>query len=200
MDIQAQLKKVRSDAAECSMLSSLASDGKQEVFARMAEHLNALASEIEKTIANGIGKGAHNALVPEIPPADQEETLPAPAVVHRKLAAPPLPILLGFVMVCLAGIVAAFFGTNKQGGQLPGPHSNQETSQASRDEANRAIATLLSADQVERKMWADQMGALVARLDRLVTTLENFKTSNAEIAGPLNNNSPKERRTRRGQR
>ena len=50
-DLQAHLDKIRSDAAECLLLSSLATDGKREVFTRMAEHLNALAFELEKTIA-----------------------------------------------------------------------------------------------------------------------------------------------------
>ena len=50
-DIQTHLDKIRSDAAECLFLSNLVTDGKREVFARAAEHLNALASEVERTIA-----------------------------------------------------------------------------------------------------------------------------------------------------
>src|SRR5712672_3849417 len=50
-DIQTHLDKIRSDAAECVLLSNLVADGKGEVFARTAKHLSALALEIEKTIA-----------------------------------------------------------------------------------------------------------------------------------------------------
>ena len=50
-DIQAHLEKIRSDAAECALLGNLVTDGKREVFARVAEHLNALALAVEKTIA-----------------------------------------------------------------------------------------------------------------------------------------------------
>ena len=57
-DIQTHLDKIRSDAAECVLLSNLVADGKGEVFARTAKHLSALALEIEKTIAtNSADKG-----------------------------------------------------------------------------------------------------------------------------------------------
>src|SRR5258706_238727 len=57
-DIQTHLNKIRSDAAECLLLSNLVTDGKREVFAKTAEHLNALALEVEKTIAtNSADKG-----------------------------------------------------------------------------------------------------------------------------------------------
>ena len=48
---QAQLNKIRSDAAECLLISSLATSDKREIFAKIAEHLNSLASEFEKTAA-----------------------------------------------------------------------------------------------------------------------------------------------------
>ena len=61
MDLQVHLNKIRSDAAECRLLSSLATDGKGEVFAKTAEHLNALASDLEKTIATNSVIRAHGA-------------------------------------------------------------------------------------------------------------------------------------------
>src|ERR1700733_2157414 len=50
-DIQTHLNKIRSDAAECLVLGTLAPDGKQAMFTRIAEHLNALATDLEKTMA-----------------------------------------------------------------------------------------------------------------------------------------------------
>ena len=71
-DLQGHLNKLRSDAAECRLLSSLATDGKGEVFAKTAEHLNVLASEIEKTIAtNSADKGARDESVLELRPAHE---------------------------------------------------------------------------------------------------------------------------------
>src|SRR5258705_7137555 len=92
-DIRAHLDKIRSDAAECILLSSLATDGKREVFARTAEHLTALASEIEKTIAtNTIDKGTRGESLHVARPADHEEAGGAGiAVAPQKPAGPPPP-------------------------------------------------------------------------------------------------------------
>jgi hypothetical protein len=51
-DMKAHLEKLRADAAECSLIRDLATDPvKRELFARLAEHLAALASDIEAAIA-----------------------------------------------------------------------------------------------------------------------------------------------------
>jgi hypothetical protein len=51
--MQAQLEKLRMDAAECARIRDLATDPKKrELFARLAEHLTALASEVERAIAD----------------------------------------------------------------------------------------------------------------------------------------------------
>ena len=45
------LEKLRSDAQECALVSRSASDAhKRELFARLAEHLNRLAQEVERAI------------------------------------------------------------------------------------------------------------------------------------------------------
>jgi hypothetical protein len=54
-DLQAHLKKLRADAAECKLISDLATDDqKRELFARLAEHLSVLADEIE-TVLGAVG-------------------------------------------------------------------------------------------------------------------------------------------------
>jgi hypothetical protein len=51
--MQTQLEKLRTDAAECARIRDLATDPKKrELFGRLAEHLNALASEVEHAIAD----------------------------------------------------------------------------------------------------------------------------------------------------
>jgi hypothetical protein len=51
-DVQKYLEKLRTDAAECKLISDLAADlQKRELFARLADHLNMLASEIEGAAA-----------------------------------------------------------------------------------------------------------------------------------------------------
>ena len=50
-DMQACLDKLRADAAECALIRDQATDAqKRELFARLAEHLGALASEVERSI------------------------------------------------------------------------------------------------------------------------------------------------------
>jgi len=50
-DMQAQLEKLRVEAANCQMISGLATDKeKRELFARLAEHYKVLAEEVERAI------------------------------------------------------------------------------------------------------------------------------------------------------
>jgi hypothetical protein len=51
-DMEAHLEKLRNDAAECAIISGLATNkNKRELFARLCEHLIVLANEVEKAIA-----------------------------------------------------------------------------------------------------------------------------------------------------
>jgi hypothetical protein len=108
------------------------------------------------------------------------------------------------LIVVLGGIVAAFFWANnpvkEHWSLLSTSQSKRETSPPPQDETKQAIAVLLSHEQAQRKILLEQLGALAARIDSLVTALDNLKTSNGEIAGPPNNVGPKERRARRGRR
>lgn len=58
-DMQAHLEKLLTDAEECALISKLATDvAKRELFARLSEHLKALASEVERAIrekSDGLG-------------------------------------------------------------------------------------------------------------------------------------------------
>ncbi|MCK1545279.1 hypothetical protein IVB12_25900 [Bradyrhizobium sp. 179] len=55
-DMQAQSEKLRRDAAECAPIRDLATDPKKrELFARLAEHLEVLASAVEQAIADSGG-------------------------------------------------------------------------------------------------------------------------------------------------
>ena len=56
-DMEAQLEKLRVDAEDCALISRLATDPKkQELFARLAKHLETLASEVERAIAENASK------------------------------------------------------------------------------------------------------------------------------------------------
>jgi hypothetical protein len=50
-DMQAQLEKLRTEAAECELIASLAIDkAKQELFTKLAQHYAVLALEVERAI------------------------------------------------------------------------------------------------------------------------------------------------------
>jgi hypothetical protein len=51
MDMQARYEKLLADAAECAQLRDLASDpAKRELFARLSEHLDTLATLMQRAI------------------------------------------------------------------------------------------------------------------------------------------------------
>jgi hypothetical protein len=57
-DMQLHLQKLLADAEECAFISSVAtSQEKKELFARLAQHMRVLASEIERAIASRIADG-----------------------------------------------------------------------------------------------------------------------------------------------
>ena len=192
-DIRAHLDKIRSDAAECILISSLAPDGKREVFARTAEHLNGLALEIEKTIAaNTVDNGKRGESVHMARPANYKETVAAElGVAHHQPAARPhrmVPWLLVFV---LGGVLGTFLWTNKPAKEYSFLFSalqpKHETSQAPQHDTIQAISTLLSVEQADRKVLTEQLSVLTVRLDNLTTALDNLKTAaGAEIVAPSN--------------
>jgi hypothetical protein len=50
-DYQANLEKLRKDAAECALVRDLATDkAKREMFDRLARHLDQLADEVERAM------------------------------------------------------------------------------------------------------------------------------------------------------
>ena len=56
-DMQAQLEKLRTDAAECALIRDLATDPKKrELFDQLAAHYAVLASEVERVmLVDGAG-------------------------------------------------------------------------------------------------------------------------------------------------
>jgi hypothetical protein len=57
-DMESQLERLRADAAECALIRDLATDlQKRELFGRLAEHLNVLAAEVERAIAQASAGG-----------------------------------------------------------------------------------------------------------------------------------------------
>jgi hypothetical protein len=162
-DMQAQLDKIRSDAAECLLLSSIANSEKKEMFAKMADHLNGLALEVEKRMAVD---GTHVPFVEhrsaefitDLPPAYGQPAVrsaSAPAY-HAMRSRRLLPWLLVIVAALIIGV---FFRTNENAKKflsLLALQSKQEGPLLPQDDGNQV--RLLSNDERERRLIAEQLG------------------------------------------
>jgi uncharacterized coiled-coil protein SlyX len=189
-DLQTNLAKIRTDAAECHLLSNLATDEKRALFARLAEHLNALALEVEKTIAaNGGAAGVTRAEIPlsvslvasqdvESGPEGHADVAhaadPEQAVRSRRM----LPWLLVIASAAIAGALIWVNHRDEMDAPLvPTVQSKPESSAVPQDDAIKAMAAVLYEQQRERKVLTEQLNALAARVD-------NLEKARAEIAVP----------------
>jgi hypothetical protein len=60
-DFQASLERLRKDAAEYALIRDLAMDQtKREMFDRLSQHLNRLADEVERAMAQTSGRENSN--------------------------------------------------------------------------------------------------------------------------------------------
>lgn len=176
-NLQAHLDKIRSDAAECRLLSNLASEEKKTLFAKMAEHLTSLALEIENTMA---AQGAsmapaavhHEAVITVSPPTQHQRA-------KRSLRVIPWLIIVIVVSVVATGAVLwvpkplekywLFFNL-RPGHDLP---------QARADNANKAMPS--TAAPGERKIFTEQLGALAERVANLERAIDSLtKTEQTE--------------------
>jgi hypothetical protein len=197
-NMQTQLDKLRSDAAECHVLSNIATDpAKRELFARLAEHMAGLVSEVEKAIATepaNVALAADHqqpAAIDQQKPsvADHEQQVGQlitynhvpqltnswprdhePAAQSRML-----PWLSVIAVVAIAG--ALVWANNRP--ENPSPlttvvQASPEQSPAPQDDTKIAISSLhqalkdvQSGEQEGRKLLSEQVRALAARMDNL---------------------------------
>jgi BA14K-like protein len=189
-DMQAHLRKIRSDAAECLVLSNLAPEGKRELFARIGEHLNALALEVEKAIALN---GTDMALGANHQPVAAVDHKLAPAVNYEPVAnGQPAArswrmysLLFALVLVVIAG--APFFvldRAERNYHSVTNIQSNIEPPRLPLDETKQAVAALLSGEQEERKVLTEKLDAIATRVDNLERAVNNLDRSPIELGGP----------------
>jgi TPR repeat protein len=187
-DMQAQLGKIRSDAAECLVLSGLADSERKEMFAKMAEHLNGLALEIEKKIAADgpvvpfVGHRLAESII------DPSSALGLPAVSNTSAAAYQakrshrlLPWLLIIVATLITGV---FFWTNENAEtflSLLTVQSKQETPPLLPQNDAKQVR-LLSDDESGRRSIADQLGALAARVGSFEKALQDLKGDSKRVS------------------
>jgi hypothetical protein len=60
-EVRNHLEKLRTDAAECAIISGLAADKmKRDLFARLSRHFTVLAEELEKAIGPTLVPDGHD--------------------------------------------------------------------------------------------------------------------------------------------
>jgi hypothetical protein len=60
-DTRKHLEKLRTDAAECAIISGLAADKmKRDLFARLSQHFTVLAGEVEKAAGPTLASDGHD--------------------------------------------------------------------------------------------------------------------------------------------
>ena len=175
-EMQGHLDKIRSDAAECLLLSSLVPNEKREMFVRVAEHLNNLAFEVERTMAKSGAKPAATAHQPE--PAG---TFAAAPYQNGWRSRRILPWILAVVA---AVIVGTFLWENQHLVDYSGLStvpSKHQPQLASEDQAKQTALARVSREQGEHQI-AERLGALAARVDDLERALDSLKKASGELA------------------
>src|ERR1700761_6980129 len=157
-DLQSYLRKIRSDAAECLVLSSVSNDAKGQIFLRTAEHLNGLASEIEKSIATIEAKRV--ATGEELAPIHGSKADAAPAlsqqVTKSRVVLPWLLVtILGAIsvtLVCTSGVVQKWWSPLPVRQETASTQVRHEASPPPQDTSSQAMMLVLfSSEQAERK-------------------------------------------------
>jgi hypothetical protein len=175
-EMQAHLDKIRSDAAECLLLSSLVPNEKREMFVKIAQHLNNLAFEVERTMAKNGAKTAPIARQPD-PSATDLATFR-----HQRGSRSRRIFAWMLLLVVSAGLVAGAISWESQHDEnfsaiftVPSKHEPPLAPQGQ----VKPIAAPVSGEQGERMV--EQLGALAARVDDLARSLDNFKKASDEI-------------------
>ena len=210
--MQAQLTKIRTDAAECLLLSSIATDKKSQMFATMAEHLNDLATELERTLAANSVNAASSAPDPRLAPSlapGGGESLAEPAVSVRRDAEPerkpaekPRRLWPWLVLVAAAtggSILWADLHADRLTERLPAglheyladylPFIADRPIDVLRNQATAKPAGAV-VEQSEREALSDRLRALAARVDSLASEMEKLRAAQAQSARPGDRAAP----------
>ena len=163
-DIQIHLEKLRKEAAECFVVSNLATDPeKRELFARVGGHLQELASGVQNAMA---AEPANEASAEDTKVVDSKE-----ATTTRML-----PWVLVLVLLTAAG---AFVWARAERALSPvtALETKAEPPPAPQEDIKEAIAKILSAEEEKRRLLTEQLGTLASRID-------NLEKARAEVVEP----------------
>jgi BA14K-like protein len=98
-NLPAHAKKLRSDAAECLMLSNLVTEDRRDLFARIAEHLNSLALEIETESVTTVTEGPGGVLPKQVEFADHHAAPADPQPSARSWLQLPWSLFAALILI-----------------------------------------------------------------------------------------------------
>jgi hypothetical protein len=191
-----QLDKIRSDAAECMLLSKLVPDGKGQVFVRTAEHLNELALELEKSVAiNRADAGTERGSL-SVPQSRDHEA----AASSNTAGQPPAPrrrmlAWMFLAVIILSGVLGASSRQAREYWSHYVFHSGNDTPPSTQDQTLKAMSALLSGEQAEREKVMGRLNELNARVDVLVSSLNKLNAARDEVAARPNKTAEEESRS-----
>jgi hypothetical protein len=172
-DVQSVLGKLRSEVAECLVVSNVATDPeKRQLFARVAEHLSGLASAVQSELVTEPAKAI---CVPDQRPADV-----IPILDHKRVGALESAIIpkgatkslrmsawLG-VALLIAGAGALVLARAEKNSSFTALEAKIEPPPAPQEDAKQAIGEFRSAEEEDkRNVLSQQLELLAARIDNL---------------------------------
>jgi hypothetical protein len=186
-DIETHLEKLRREAAECLVVSNLATDPeKKQLFARVAEHISGLASAVQNElvvpadVVDVVNQNPTNA----IPGSESKEAKATNSTIVPKHATELLRMRPWLAVVVLLAAVGAFVLIRAEKdssftaleAKVP-PQAPQEATNQAIADLKQAIIEFRSAEDDKRRLLSQQLDALAARVD-------NLEKARAEIAEP----------------
>jgi len=198
--MQTHLSKIRSDAAECLLLSTLAADDRSKMFAKMAEHLNDLASEVERGIANQ-PKLIEGKLDPVQPQSSRAADAEIDNTVHQQNGTPtdPAPQTVGrprrmwpWLVIASIVLIAGSFVWRVY------PEWPNSAQARPAEDSTKAMPAPKTAEQSDYQEISNRLSAVEARVEAVAGELEKLSNSKALVMSPVEE-APrrKERRHRR---
>lgn len=190
-----QLDKIRSDAAECMLLSKLVPDGKGQVFVRTAEHLNELVLELEKSVAiNRADAGADRGSLSAPQFRDHGD---AASITAGQPPAPRRRMLtwIFLAVIVVSGVLAASSRQAREYWSQYVSHARNDAPPSTQDQTLTAMSALLSGAQAEREKVIGRLDELKARMDVLVSSLNHLNSARNEALARLDKAAEEESRS-----
>jgi hypothetical protein len=189
-DMQAQLAKIRADAAECLLLGTIGSGEKKKMFVGMAEHLNGLALEIEKSMMHSANQRQaapqSGTIMPELATADQHGAI-APHSIDVERARPSrlrrafLPVT---AIMSILVIGSLFWSDVRVAGDLSSLLGWRTRQASPKPPPVVAVA--------EPKPSNDRLAALDQRVANIESALERLRLEHRETMGASGQRLPTE--------